>query len=160
MISEQQLFSCVSVADLIWSTYTWLALPHDPDAAPNEAVARMFLLFCNLSLFKGLLGHPHFQHWRDIGHKYKQYWHGPDATPEVDRGVNNPNRHRYGTCRVQAVRSVCDWSHGVLTEASIQAACACSEDMCEIVLLTSFYCRYSVNQRIGAFYIYRCVNIL
>jgi len=85
------------------NTYTWLALPHDPDSAPNEAVAR----------------HPHYQRWCEIGHKYKQYWHGPDAKDHV---VNNPNRHRYGTCRVQAVRSVCDWSHGVLTEASIQAA--------------------------------------
>jgi len=36
--------------------------------------------------------------------------------------VNKPNRHQYGTCKVQAVRSVSDWSHGVLTEASIQAA--------------------------------------
>lgn len=26
-------------------------------------------------------------------------------------------------CRVQVVRSVCDWSHGVLTERSIQTAC-------------------------------------
>ena len=31
-----------------------------------------------------------------------------------------------GTCRVQAVRSVSDWSHGVLTERSIQNACASS----------------------------------
>jgi hypothetical protein len=37
----------------------------------------------------------------------------------------------------QVVRSVCE-SHGVLTEASIQATCAYFEDMCEIELLTSF----------------------
>jgi hypothetical protein len=29
----------------------------------------------------------------------------------------------HGTCRVQVVRSVSDWSHGVLTEHSIQNAC-------------------------------------
>lgn len=28
------------VIDLVWSMYAWLALPHDPDYAPNEAVAR------------------------------------------------------------------------------------------------------------------------
>ena len=43
-----------------------------------------------------------------------------------------------GSCRVQVVRSVSDWSHGVLTEHSIQDACACSEDICEIELLTFF----------------------
>lgn len=29
----------------------------------------------------------------------------------------------HGSCRVQVVRSVSDWSHGVLTEHSIQNAC-------------------------------------
>ena len=56
MISEQQLFFMrlrrQSVADMARSTYTWLALPHDPDSAPNEAVARTLLLFCNLSSLK------------------------------------------------------------------------------------------------------------
>lgn len=32
-------------------------------------------------------------------------------------------RKPWGTCRAQAVRSVSDWSHGVLTEHSIQNAC-------------------------------------
>ncbi|KAF8811342.1 phospholipase D [Phlegmacium glaucopus] len=91
-------------------TYAWLALPHDPDYAPNEAVAR----------------HPHLQHWREIGRKYKQRWHGPDANMEREHNRNqnqNQNQHgMHGTCRVQVVRSVSDWSHGVLTEHSIQDA--------------------------------------
>ena len=96
-------------------------------------------LFLQFIPFKGrLLGHPHFQRWREVGQQYKQYWHGPDAHLERDRDVNNPRKHQYGTCRVQVVRSVSDWSHGVLTEASVQAACACSEFMCEIELLTFF----------------------
>ena len=41
-----------------------------------------------------------------------------------------------GTCRVQAVRSVSDWSHGVLTERSIQNACAyhCAVGWLELTL--------------------------
>jgi hypothetical protein len=41
---------------------------------------------------------------------------------EEDPHYNRPNP---STCRVQVVRSVCDWSHGVLTEQSIQNACKC-----------------------------------
>lgn len=35
----------------------------------------------------------------------------------------------FGSCRVQAVRSVSDWSHGVLTEHSIQNACTFISDL-------------------------------
>ena len=31
-----------------------------------------------------------------------------------------------GSCRVQVLRSVSDWSHGVLVERSIQNACECT----------------------------------
>lgn len=75
-----------------------------------------YILFPSQRLF---LGHPHLQRWREIGHKYKQRWHGPDA-----KSVEEIHQPRYGTCRVQVVRSVSDWSHGVLTEDSIQRACA------------------------------------
>jgi hypothetical protein len=62
---------------------------------------------------------PHLQWWREIRHKYTQRWHGPDANQR-----DNSHCHMYGTCRVQVFRSVCDWSHGVLTKHSIQDACA------------------------------------
>lgn len=39
--------------------YSWLSLPHDVEAAPNEAVAR----------------HPHREHWGNVGRKYKQRFH-------------------------------------------------------------------------------------
>ncbi|KAH9884507.1 phospholipase D/nuclease [Cubamyces lactineus] len=85
--------------------YDWLALPHDVDAAPSEAVAR----------------HPHRERWYEIGRRFKEHfhrhWHG-DAPADYDG--NYPVVR--GTCRVQAVRSVSDWSHGVLTERSIQNA--------------------------------------
>ncbi|KXN92484.1 Phospholipase D1 [Leucoagaricus sp. SymC.cos] len=77
--------------------WPWLALPEE---VPEEAVSR----------------HPHLQKWRDIGHKYKQRWHGYDE-PDPDYPAT-----RNGTCNVQVVRSVSDWSHGVLTEHSIQNA--------------------------------------
>jgi phospholipase D1/2 len=82
----------------------WLALPHNIDAAPNEAVAR----------------HPRRETWHAMGHRYKQRWLGyPAADEEPDEGYaerQHPGMH------VQVVRSVSDWSHGVLTEHSIQNA--------------------------------------
>ncbi|KAG5647465.1 hypothetical protein DXG03_009396 [Asterophora parasitica] len=83
--------------------FQWLDLPHDTDAAPNEAVAL----------------HPHREHWRQIGHKYKQRWLGATAGADRDLGYHQPHPK---DCRVQVVRSVADWSHGVLTEHSIQNA--------------------------------------
>ncbi|KAF9448692.1 phospholipase D/nuclease [Macrolepiota fuliginosa MF-IS2] len=80
--------------------FPWLALPHSPEVAPEEPVAR----------------HPHLQLWRDVGQKYTQRWHGSD-----DPGPDHPIP-KNGTCNVQVVRSVSDWSHGVLTEHSIQNA--------------------------------------
>ncbi|KDN33847.1 hypothetical protein RSAG8_13066, partial [Rhizoctonia solani AG-8 WAC10335] len=78
----------------------WLALPHDVKADPDHPISR----------------HPHLERWRDIGRQYKQYWQG-DAPFGHEEG-HSP----YGSCRVQVVRSVGDWSHGVLTEDSIQRA--------------------------------------
>ncbi|KAJ7187275.1 phospholipase D [Mycena filopes] len=86
----------------------WLALPHNVAAAPNEAVVR----------------HPHRETWHEAGHRYKQRWLGYPAEGEHDGPVRG---HRYAQkqtpgMRVQVVRSVSDWSHGVLTEHSIQNA--------------------------------------
>ncbi|EMD31686.1 hypothetical protein CERSUDRAFT_127251 [Gelatoporia subvermispora B] len=90
--------------------YDWLALPHDIQSSPNEAVAR----------------HPYREQWHRIGRHFKQRFHrhfghvvdyeDPDYNEE---GYPGPSR---GTCRVQAIRSVSDWSHGILSEHSIQNA--------------------------------------
>ena len=64
-------------------------------------------------------GHPYYKAWLEMGRKYKQRFHlgfEHEDEPMYDRP--NPS-----SCRVQVVRSVSNWSHGVLTEASIQAAC-------------------------------------
>jgi phospholipase D1/2 len=87
--------------------YDWLALPHDVAAAPGEAVAR----------------HPHREMWHAIGRRYKQRFHLGD-TPREAGDAEDGYRVRgagYG-CHVQVVRSVSDWSNGVLTECSIQNA--------------------------------------
>ncbi|KAK0243927.1 phospholipase D [Armillaria nabsnona] len=86
----------------------WLSLPHDVDAAPNEAVAR----------------HPHREHWAEVGRKYRQRWHHHVHGDEEEESEEEPGYERPATpsCRVQVVRSVSDWSHGVLTEHSIQNA--------------------------------------
>ena len=54
-----------------------------------------------------------------MGRKYKQRWIGSD-TETTDDYVYPRLK---GSCKVQVVRSVSDWSHGVLTEHSIQNAC-------------------------------------
>ncbi|KAJ1303942.1 hypothetical protein OPQ81_008353 [Rhizoctonia solani] len=79
----------------------WLALPHDIDAEPEQPVAR----------------HPHRERWHEMGHRFKQRWQGEDYPPDEEEG-HSP----FGSCRVQVVRSVSDWSHGVLTEDSVQKA--------------------------------------
>ncbi|EUC55943.1 phospholipase D, partial [Rhizoctonia solani AG-3 Rhs1AP] len=79
----------------------WLALPHDTDAEPEQPVAR----------------HPHRERWEQMGRRFKQKWQGEEYPPDEEEG-HSP----FGTCRVQVVRSVSDWSHGVLTEDSVQKA--------------------------------------
>ncbi|KAJ7860569.1 hypothetical protein B0H14DRAFT_2350578 [Mycena olivaceomarginata] len=88
------------------SAYIWLALPHNVTAGPNEAVVR---------------APPHRETWHQVRHRYKQRWLG---YPEEDE-VEEPDYAKRETpgMRVQVVRSVSDWSHGVLTEHSIQNAC-------------------------------------
>ncbi|TCD64375.1 hypothetical protein EIP91_004206 [Steccherinum ochraceum] len=88
--------------------FDWLALPHDVEAAPNEAVVR----------------HPHLHQWMDQGRKFKQRFHRHqnESFPEEDEDPETYKRPPHGTCNVQVVRSVSDWSHGVLTEKSIQTA--------------------------------------
>ncbi|KAH8990383.1 hypothetical protein EDB86DRAFT_2939025 [Lactarius hatsudake] len=89
------------------SRFDWLALPHNVAVAPNEAIVR----------------HPQREHWHQIGRHFKQRFHRPQG----DRERYEPDDEHYstaphGSCRVQVVRSVSDWSHGVLTEHSIQNA--------------------------------------
>jgi len=88
--------------------YSWLAFPHNVEVAPNEAIVR----------------HPHREEWNRIGRCFKQRYHrlhwGSERVYEAGDEFYSWPPH--GTCRVQVVRSVCDWSHGVLTEHSIQNA--------------------------------------
>jgi phospholipase D1/2 len=111
----------------------WLALPHEPEFAPNEAVARKST-FSNTSDRPHrsnipFLGHPHFEQWKQIGRQYRQRWHGQSQSREVVEEEHEGRSRDFGqpraktTSRIQAVRSVSDWSHGVLTEHSIQDAC-------------------------------------
>jgi phospholipase D1/2 len=54
-----------------------------------------------------------------MGRRFKQRFH-VDEGERIEPGYSVPP---HGSCRVQVVRSVSDWSHGVLTEHSIQNAC-------------------------------------
>ncbi|KAI9454483.1 phospholipase D/nuclease [Lactarius psammicola] len=87
--------------------FDWLALPHNVDAAPNEAVVR----------------HPQRENWHQVGRHFKQRFHRLQGDREQHgRDDEHYSTPPHGTCRVQVVRSVSDWSHGVLTEHSIQNA--------------------------------------
>ena len=102
--------------------YDWLALPHNIEVAPSEAVARTYYPMTHppaeaITYF--LLGHPYREQWLRIGRKFRQRFH-LDAGDSVEPPYPPPP---HGSCRVQVVRSVSDWSHGVLTEHSIQNAC-------------------------------------
>ncbi|EIM84706.1 phospholipase D/nuclease [Stereum hirsutum FP-91666 SS1] len=83
--------------------YDWLALPHNITFAPNEAVVR----------------HPHRERWHGMGRQFRQRFH---MEPEEEELEEHEPKRPWGSCRVQCVRSVSDWSHGVLTEHSIQNA--------------------------------------
>ncbi|KAI9510126.1 hypothetical protein F5148DRAFT_1182591 [Russula earlei] len=88
--------------------YDWLAFPHNVAAAPNEAIVR----------------HPYREQWNDNGRQFRQRFHclpgDRDYAHENDDEFFSKAPH--GTCRVQVVRSVSRWSHGVATEHSIQNA--------------------------------------
>lgn len=75
-----------------------------------------------------MIGHPHREQWKAMGRRFKERFHHVARRDydDVDYEEDNPElypRPPNGTCRVQAIRSVSDWSHGVLTEHSIQNAC-------------------------------------
>ncbi|KIN99261.1 hypothetical protein M404DRAFT_155707 [Pisolithus tinctorius Marx 270] len=84
------------------SRFEWLAFPHNVSVCPNEAVVR----------------HPHREKWHEMGRRFRQRFHLGDYE-EVEPPFTPPP---HGTCQVQVVRSVSDWSNGVLTEHSIQNA--------------------------------------
>ncbi|KAK7436200.1 hypothetical protein VKT23_019277 [Stygiomarasmius scandens] len=92
----------------------WLALPHNVDFSPNESVVR----------------HPQRETWHGMGRRYRQRWHrfagyGDSGNNDGDDYEDHEGHYSHpdpATCRVQVVRSVSDWSHGVLTEHSIQNA--------------------------------------
>src|ERR1700728_3385505 len=98
--------------------YEWLALPHNIIVSPNEAVVRESFSFVTRVDVRqtGHTGHPHREHWHQIGHRFKQRFF-MDEDEVIEPGYGTAP---HGSCRVQAVRSVSDWSHGVLTEHSIQ----------------------------------------
>lgn len=67
------------------------------------------------------LGLRHRDEWKEKGRRFRQRFHiGPGYEPHED---DHPHELPNTTCTVQVVRSVSDWSHGVLKETSIQNAC-------------------------------------
>lgn len=85
--------------------YPILAFPHkfDPSDDPPPSIA----------------GHPHLQKFAEIGQHFHIHLRSPG--PE---GWSEPigPRPGAGTTRVQVLRSSADWSHGIVTESSIQTA--------------------------------------
>src|ERR1700732_3704171 len=107
--------------DSIYRRYDWLALPHNVDVAPNEAVVRESFDFVKIldTRSNRHKGHPHREAWNAMGRRFKQRFF-MEEDEVIEPGYSLPP---HGSCHAQAVRSVSDWSHGVLTEHSIQNAC-------------------------------------
>ena len=89
----------------------------------KPSIVSFFLYFHVDDLLHESQGHPHREKLYEIGHRFKQRFH------QYFGGEDDVDQERYppmptGSCRVQAVRSVSDWSHGVLMENSIQQACS------------------------------------
>lgn len=61
--------------------------------------------------------HPHLQDWLDRGRAHFHPYHEhPSKEPRAEEEVPQ------GSCRVQAVRSSADWSHGASPSLSIPSA--------------------------------------
>ncbi|EJT48644.1 hypothetical protein A1Q1_02371 [Trichosporon asahii var. asahii CBS 2479] len=61
--------------------------------------------------------HPHLSRWKEKGRQlYHPFHFPPSEEPRAHEEVPS------GTARVQVVRSISDWSHGYLTEDSVQQA--------------------------------------
>lgn len=88
--------------------YDWLAFPHDVSVAQNEAITR----------------HPYRESFHRMGRHFRQRFHcaRPEDALRDDEDEAVYARPPHGTMTIQVVRSVSDWSHGVLTERSIQNA--------------------------------------
>ncbi|KAG8850840.1 hypothetical protein FRB96_009577 [Tulasnella sp. 330] len=108
-------------------TYDWLALPKFVESMYTPDLL-------NLALHR-----PHHEGLTAKAEKFKNRWHDVEdrvdasgaearharhARDEAERGFDIPDPHAMptGTCNVQVVRSICDWSHGQLIEHSIQNA--------------------------------------
>jgi len=102
---------------LVGSGLGWLFLLRLKMHPTRLSFVWSWIFFFDHPLTPLALEHPHLRRWGAIGHKYKQRWHGHHANEPGYAITKN------STCNVQVVRSVSDWSHGVLTEASIQNAC-------------------------------------
>jgi phospholipase D1/2 len=81
-------------------------------------------------------GFPDYQVWQERGQRYKErFLKGMNQMnqgmlqqgDEQEQVAEDPDDHKHdfnaATCRVQVCRSISDWSHGFLTEHSIQNAC-------------------------------------
>lgn len=119
--------------------YDYLAFPHNWELAPNEPIARHPHLKEFEEIGRRFRQRFHlnpedpFHRFRSGGGEDEGYGEGRgEGEEEREARVRELEEERdedvfprapHGTCTVQVVRSVSDWSHGVLVEDSIQKAC-------------------------------------
>jgi hypothetical protein len=120
--------------------------------------------------------HPDRESWEGVGRRYREHFLGAvpgDWTHPWEAQTRRERQQHYApenpvprpaspikaapTCKVQVVRSVSDWSHGVLTEHSIQNACKTTyrRRFTHAQCLTVF--RSSTDHGSGALHLYRSV---
>jgi phospholipase D1/2 len=111
--------------------YDWLSFPHNVEQAPEEHIVRKCPHNTPTDMvlkFERGPGHPHRDAWHQMGRRFRERFH-PSPGEAVEPEYTTPP---HGSCRVQVCRSVSDWSHGVLTEHSIQNACECFRRSCPL----------------------------
>lgn len=73
--------------------------------------------------------HPDRERYEQKGHRYRERFlrkyqaHVNNDDYEEEEESHHRHDFNQATCHVQVCRSISDWSHGFLTEHSIQSAC-------------------------------------
>lgn len=108
--------------------------PDTLEIVSGLTVSRARCILADFILFFNPPAREHLKRFAGATQKFRARWddwkqrhsmggrHSPRQEREDYMSGPNPYAHIRGTCNVQVLRSVSDWSHGILLERSIQNA--------------------------------------
>ncbi|KAH8927543.1 phospholipase D/nuclease [Atractiella rhizophila] len=98
--------------------YDWLAFPHTVDFSGTGRENEEFERMEQREIADHITRHPHWEMFKKVGRRFTAH-----ERNDEDAGMHSGReRGKKGGMTVQALRSSADWSHGILTEHSIQNA--------------------------------------